>query len=291
MLWGGSFPVIKIALASMDPYLLIFLRFFVAFWLSLAIFLWKSSLKKVFKKQTLTVGILLGIVGFFSYFTQTKGLEFTTPPRSAFITQSLILFVYVFQKAFLKKEITLLQWGSLVLIVFGNLLMFYPYLRDSVDFSYSIILGDGLTLLCAVGFASYILLIDGIKENFFSIMIVHFFVIFGFSFLFSDMFGILEEVKNFDITIILSILYLSLFSTLITTGIMFYYQPKVSPVQASIIYSLEPVFALIFSLVFLKTQITIFEGFGALFLFVGSFVGELNPSLFQKIINVNKREI
>ncbi len=273
ILWGGTFPVIKYGLEWMDPFLLIFLRFFIAFMiLSFFILVGWIKTKKNLNLSILVKSLLLGLIGFFSYFTQTYGLLFTTPHRSAFITQLLIIFVYIFQFIFLKKMITKYQWFSLGMILLGSYILFFGFRLEDLFFTKTF-KGDFYTFLCAIGFAIYIIIVDFIKqEEFFLVLFYHFFFISIFSSFFLFVYPV-EFQLNFNI--LFSIGYLSILATLVASMILFYYQPQTTPVRASIIYALEPVFASIFAILFLKINFTVQEFIGISIIFIGSLIGEM----------------
>ncbi|GIX42465.1 MAG: hypothetical protein KatS3mg129_2198 [Leptospiraceae bacterium] len=134
ILWGSTFPVIHYGLQWIHPFMLIFLRFFIAFIvLSILILVNIISINyNIFTWNTFKKSLFLGLIGFVSYYTQTYGLLYTTPHRSAFITQLLIVFVYLFQYLFLKKTITIKQWFSLLLDSFWFLyIIFWISFRKS----------------------------------------------------------------------------------------------------------------------------------------------------------------
>ncbi|GIX42464.1 MAG: hypothetical protein KatS3mg129_2197 [Leptospiraceae bacterium] len=135
-------------------------------------------------------------------------------------------------------------------------------------------MGDLYTLFCAIGFAIYIIIIDSIKsEEFLSIVLLHFFVIVICSLILIQYESL--NLLEFNFNVYFSVLYLSIPATLITTLILFYYQPQTTPVKASILYAMEPVFATIFSIIFLNIIYTIQDFIGSVLIFIGSIFGAL----------------
>jgi len=274
ILWGGTFPVIKHGLEWLDPFLLIFLRFFIAFMILsfLVLMGWIKIKKNLLNLSIIFKSLVLGAIGFFSYFTQTYGLLYTTPHRSAFITQLLIIFVYIFQFILLKKMITRYQWLSLGLILLGSYILFFGFRLEDPLFTKTF-KGDFYTFLCAIGFAIYIILVDFIKQDeFFLVLLYHFFFIFIFSSFFLFVYPVELQINS---NVVFSVGYLSILATLLTSMILFYYQPQTTPVRASIIYALEPVFASIFAIIFLSVNFTMQEFIGSLTIFLGSLIGEM----------------
>lgn len=272
ILWGSTFPIIKIGLHWFDPFILIFLRFFIALFMMTLLFIFDIiPLRGLWNRSILIKGLALGFIGFLSYLSQTLGLQYTTPPRSAFITQMLIIFVYLFQFIFLRKAILTIQWLSLILILLGSYILFFGFNFDFYQNLNHNFKGDLLTFLCAIGFALYIIMIDGVqKHEFFSVVWIHFFVISLFPLFFTKSIYI-----DWNVISLGSILYLSIFTTLLTTLILFYYQPQTTPVRASILYSLEPVFATLFSIFIIHSKLTFIEITGSILIFIGSIIGEI----------------
>lgn len=263
-----TFPFSKILLKSLDPLEIIFFRFFIA---SIILFIFlkiKNYLKLNF--INLYYGIILGIFGFFGYYFQTKGLIYTTPQRSAFFTQTYIIFIYLIEFFLKKSKIKKEQWFSMILIITGTYLLFFNY---SFHLLYPETLhGDLLTILSALCFSIYLILIDKIKQSILDIMLIHFFVIAFMSLLFIQVY-----LKPLNLKEIYLLFFLAIPATLLTNLILFYFQPQIRSIQASLLYAMEPIFALIFSFLFLKTNFTMNEFIGSLIIIFGSIYGNLNP--------------
>ena len=80
VIWGSTFVIVKSALADVSTVVFLTLRFSVA---ALALTL---IYKKAVRREGFRAGIAAGALLFVAYFFQTKGLEFTTPSKSAFLT-------------------------------------------------------------------------------------------------------------------------------------------------------------------------------------------------------------
>lgn len=97
LIWGGTFPLIKILLNYMSPAILLMYRFFFSALLAIPFFI-KNFRKN--KKNLLKI-IMLGIILYIAYLTQTIGLEYTTSSKSAFITGLYIIFTPIFALFFI----------------------------------------------------------------------------------------------------------------------------------------------------------------------------------------------
>lgn len=270
ILWGLTFPFSKILLKSFHPLEIIFFRFFIA---SIILFLFlkiKNNLKLNF--INLYYGIILGIFGFFGYYFQTKGLLYTTPQRSAFFTQTYIFFIYFIEFLLKKSKIKKEQWFSMILIIAGTYLLFFNFDLHFELLYRETLYGDLLTILSALCFSIYLILIDKVKQGIFNIILIHFFVIAFISFLFTQI-----SLRTINLEEVYLLFFLAIPATLITNLILFYFQPQIQSIQASLLYAMEPIFALLFSFLFLKTSFTLNEFIGSLIIIFGSIYGNIKP--------------
>ena len=98
------------------------------------------------KKDEIKAGILMGIALFAAFALQIVGLQYTTPSKNAFLTALNVVIVPFIAFLILKKKISPKGILGAVMSVIGVALL-------SLKGDFSLGLGDGLTLLCAVGFA------------------------------------------------------------------------------------------------------------------------------------------
>ncbi len=155
-------------------------------------------------------------------------------------------------------------------------------------------LGDGLTLICALFFALYILFLDieSSKHDFWILLFIQILTTAVLSIVFLFIFSIaeLEEIKiNFTSNLITAILYTSIFATLITTALQTKYQKNVTPAKAGIIFSFEPIFAAIFAFFILGEKITNFGYLGAALIMLGLLVSELYENFILKMTENRSR--
>lgn len=86
LVWGTTFPAMKDLTAAFSPVWIILVRFALAA-LILCPFLWRA------RRSDLASGVVLGLVLFFCYLFQVKGLALTSSNRNAFITGLNVLVV------------------------------------------------------------------------------------------------------------------------------------------------------------------------------------------------------
>lgn len=104
-------------------------------------------------KTEMTGGICCGIALFFASNLQQIGIVHTTVGKAGFITALYVVIVPIIG-LFFKKRVSVLVWICVVLSVAGL------YLLCITESSFTLNLGDFLTLLCAVMFSIHILVID-----------------------------------------------------------------------------------------------------------------------------------
>ncbi len=100
LIWGATFPVVKVALADVSPFLFLAVRFLLAGALFALLFR-----RKIFPLDlpTLRAGAALGLFLFLGFGFQTYGLVYTSAARSAFMTSLLVLWV-PFISLFVERE-------------------------------------------------------------------------------------------------------------------------------------------------------------------------------------------
>ncbi|MEE9432089.1 MAG: DMT family transporter [Melioribacteraceae bacterium] len=285
ILWGATFVIVKEALQEISPMLFIAVRFIIT-----ALFLLPFVWKQKFDLKSVYPGILLGILLFAGFATQTVGLKFTSATKSGFLTGTSVIMIPLLQILIEKRPPTKGVVLGTLIVMLG--ITFLSSGGNSVstllqDFGSNFNFGDGLTLICAFFFALYIIYLDveTKKHNFWILLFVQIITTMVLAILFAVIFSTtgLEEIKySYSTKLILAILYTAIFATLITTALMTKYQKNITPTKAGIIYSFEPLFAALFAFFLLGEKITNFGYFGAGLILLGLLVSELYESMFRK---------
>jgi drug/metabolite transporter (DMT)-like permease len=280
LLWGLTFVVIKLSLADVSPLLFVSLRFTLA---SLILLPFMFGLFKTFTKEILIGGVILGLLNFAGFATQTIGLEFTSATKSGFITGTFVIFTPILQliieKRIPRKEnvlgILLVLLGLAFLASKGNSL-FDIFMELGKNFN----IGDFFTLLCAIVFAAYIVYLDIISHKIdYKVLVFIQIIITGIcGWLFTYFLSVSGLEKfNFQLngTVAFGIVYTALFATVIATTLQTKYQKYVTPTKAAIIFSLEPIFAATFAFFVINERVSNFGFIGCIFIFTGLLVSEL----------------
>lgn len=241
-IWGSGFVVTKNAVNHITPFYMLAIRFFVSFIL-MAIIFWKKVRKT--EIEDIKAGLIIGFFLFTAFATQTYGIKYTTASKQAFITASNVVMVPFFYWIVSKERPKSYEIVSAIICFIGIGIL-------SFEKNFSIGLGDSLSLLCAVFFASHIVSIGVYSGDRDPILLtIYQMLMAGILSLVS---AIIFEPKIVTLTkdAILAVLYLSIFSTLIAFLIQNLAQKHTTSTKAAIILSTEALFGSLFSFIFLK---------------------------------------
>ncbi len=268
LIWGGTFSFSKSALDSASPLLVVAMRFAVA-----ALVLMIVAFREIRRmdRSVLRAGLILGSLMFVGFATQTAGLKYTTASRSAFITQLLMIFTPLFQWWIEKKKPRAANLAGAVVVIIG---MYYLTSPEAGGFNE----GDALTLICAVENGLYIVLIDVYAKRLPVVQIVFLQIVVA---------GVLSGIGSLfegpyltpTLPLLGFILYLGIPASVVAVYLQNRYQKESTPVRASIIYSLEPVFAALFAMMFLGESLGAAGLFGAGLILGGILVSELTDPI------------
>ncbi|MHB8852772.1 MAG: DMT family transporter [Ignavibacteriaceae bacterium] len=284
IIWGATFVIIKGALSEITPMLFIAVRFTLAAVL-LFPFFFRSVLNS--SKETIKDGLILGVIYFLGFATQTIGLQYTTATKSAFITGTFVLFTPIFQLIFEKK---IPGKGNLIGILFVILgLIFLSSKGENALDVFSEIgsgfnIGDLFTLICAVFFAMYLVYLDiSSKKHDYKPLVFIQISLTGLLGIISALFvsatGMQAEKLIINSSLIFAIIYTSVFATIIASTIQTKFQKVVTPTKAGIILSFEPIFSAIFAFFILTEKISNFVALGCILIFLGLLVAEIFDKL------------
>ncbi len=236
LIWGTTFPGVKIVTQSLTPAELVAARFLISAIL-FAPFLRGSSL--ALWRDALPLGALL----FVTFLTQAVGIQSISSGRAAFITGLNVIFVPL-ALPFLGKFVPKVAFLAAFLALAGIGVMSLD--AQTLKFS----LGDLWTLGCAISYAAYILLLDRVSSRHSSLQLAGAQVmVVGVLAGLWALPGLLEHgiPKALLGSSLLPVLYLGLIAAGLTTLLQTTAQKAVPVFQAAVIYSLEPVFAAVFS--------------------------------------------
>jgi drug/metabolite transporter (DMT)-like permease len=153
LIWGATFVLVKQALRDVSPILFLALRFTLASAVLLVLFRGSWSHPRN-PRWSLAGGSLAGVFLFSGYAFQTIGLQFTTAPKSAFLTGLTAVMTPLLGAVVYRKKPRALEAGGVLLATCGMALMTLPPLHDA---ALAMNRGDLLTVCCAACYAAHIL--------------------------------------------------------------------------------------------------------------------------------------
>lgn len=149
LIWGGTFVIVKWAIADLPPYPFLAIRFGLAL-LSMLPFVWQQRTHLC--KETIFKGLALGVFLFSGYAWQTVGLQYTTAAHTGFITGLSVVLVPVLV-GLTSRQIP--PPG----ILFGVLSATLGLGLLSIADNFRLNSGDLMVLACAISFALHIFLV------------------------------------------------------------------------------------------------------------------------------------
>lgn len=245
--WGGGFVASDIANRSLSTFQILTGRFFIGAVLMLLI---GYKYIRNAKKDAIKAGIILGFFLFCAFALQTIALLYTTPAKNAFLTAINVVFVPFIALVIYKKKVRIQSILCAFIAVAGAGVL-------SLNHDFSLGLGEGLTLLCAVCFAFQIFLTGTYVEKY-PAAVLNFcqmataFVLSAAGLIFTGKFTQIQWSTEG----LLSILYLGAISTAFSYMLQTISQKYVDETKAAIILSTEAVFGTIFSIILLHEVVT-----------------------------------
>ena len=276
--WGLTFPLIKDSIQAVSPIEFMAIRFPIA---ALALFLIQSLFvpSEKGKSGELKAGVILGGFLFLGYALQTYGLQTTSSSKSGFLTGLTVLFVPLLSALIDRKRLKASAWIGVSLSVVGLVLLSFP---GDIDLGWSI--GDTLTLLCAVAFASHILAVSRFTQKFSASRLtlqqisVCATLAVGTSFITGSPVDALKLTLSSP-PLLTAILFCALFATAGAYWIQSAFQAKSTPLKTALIFSCEPVFAAFFSYLLYSEKLNGAQAIGCLALLLGPLTVEVLDAL------------
>lgn len=276
IIWGTSFFIMKNALDSLPVFALLALRFTAgAILLSIVcIKKWKD-----FTLDYLWRGAIVGGFLFLAYTVQTFGLSFTTPSKNAFLTAVYCVLVPFFTWAVVHRRPDKFNIIAAILCVAGVGLV-------SLNEELSVNVGDLLTLICAVFYASHIVAVEKLSPG----KDIYLITIFQFAFaaVYAWICSLTTEVFPAealrDPGVFLPLAYLCVMAT--TVALLFQNVGQIwsDPASASVILSLESVFGVLFSVICYGDEVSVKMLCGFALIFVAVVCSETKFSFLRKKI-------
>lgn len=276
--WGSSFAILRGLMggASASPLALVSVRMTLATAL-LALFmaLFRRDELRAIRGALLRDGALCGALLGLGFLLQTEGLQRTTASRSGFLTGMLVVLVPLLDFALFRKRPALPSLLGVLLAFAGMSTLSAPWSQAAQ----ATLLGDWLTVGCALVFAGHILVLGRVasRHPVLPMLLLQLAVTAALA----SAAGPLVEEQSFSNApgLWAALVYLALFATLLAFGIQTWAQKVISPVRVALISSLEPVFAALWAALLIGERMTSRELLGGALIVLGVAVGEAGAAL------------
>lgn len=263
LIWGTTFVVIKDALETMPVPVLLALRFS----LTALAFIWVP-----FDRRVVAPAMVLGLIAFVAYGSQTVGLSITTASKAAFITGLSVILTPIVSAFAFKHAVPGRAWWATALATFGLGLL---TLRGSTLVGPNI--GDAWVLLTALSYALHITYLGSVARSGSALALagMQHLPMAALAWLWAaPQAGV---ITTFGWTEWSAVVYLAIVATAVIAVVQVHAQRVVPPYLAALIFVLEPVFAALLAYLILGERLTAAGWLGAGVVFAAMLVAELKP--------------
>ena len=285
IIWGSAFVAQKSGMDYVEPFTFNGIRTFIGGLVLIPVIFFMekknppeeiSREEKTKKNKELLIGgICCGLALFAASSLQQFGVSYTTAGKAGFITTLYVVFVPIIS-VLLRKKVRPIMWLCVAMGAVGL------YLLCMTDASFRLTFGDTLVLLCAVAFAVHILTVDHFSPKMDGIKLscIQFLTV-----------GIVSMVCMFifehpDIHAILDCAVPILYAGMLSCGLGYTFQvvaqKHAEPTVASLLMSLESVFAVVFGALLLHETMSMRELSGCLIIFIAVIISQLPEKKPQK---------
>lgn len=258
--WGGSFLFTKIGVRDLPPQYFVLLRFGLATALMALLCLPRLvRLDRTILRRGVVVGLALGITNL----TFVVGIKGTSISRAGVINNLFVLFIPLIARIVWKEKVGRLNSAGIVVASLG-----IGLLAGGGGDGFN--RGDLVSTLCAFFIALHIITVSRVlkDEDVWLVSLIQF----GVVALMAGVSVLLIPTPSFSLhaSAITSIIYCAIFPTIVCFTLQNQYQRYVTATQAGLIYTLDPVWALLFGFLVLGERLTVREwcGCGLIFLAV-----------------------
>jgi drug/metabolite transporter (DMT)-like permease len=278
--WGSTFAIVRTLVGGeqppVSPVLLVAVRMALAAALLLVWLAARAGLRR--SAALLRDGGVCALLLGGGFLLQIEGQHRTTASRSGFLTGLLVVFVPVIEYALFRRRPSRAHLAGIALAVAGMAL-----LSSGGSAGQARLLGDALTVGCAVVFAMHIVALGRVAPRH-PVLPLLFVQLAGTAVLAFALAPALEPPR-FARTpqTLAAVAYLSVFATLLAFGVQTWAQKKVSAVRFALLSALEPVFAAVWAAILIGERLTPAELSGGALIVAGVVVGEAGAALLARV--------
>jgi drug/metabolite transporter (DMT)-like permease len=271
-LWGSTFVVVKNSLDHSSVFVFLALRFTLA---GICMAAFRPKVFRVLQRENMFAGARLGFFMFCGYAFQTAGLRYTTASNSGFITGSSVVLVPLILALFWGKRVTI--WVYLGTLAAATGLYFLTVPATGVA---HLNRGDVLTFFAALSYAVHIILVGEYARTHSAaalsvLQVLACAVMAWISAICADAIRWQPMYLSESRELWFGIGVCAIFATAVAFSLQLWAQQFTSPSHAAILFTLEPVFAVITSYFVLGERLGPRSIAGAGMVLAGILVSEL----------------
>lgn len=274
MFWGLSYTFMVMGLESLEAFNVVALRCLTAFIIAGLIFLPKMLRVNI---KTILYASIQGFLLFTIFALSLLGLKTTSAGNAGFILSLTVVLVPIITSFIEKRLPSRAVSFAIVATMIGITVL---TMKDSLSFQ----TGDLLVAVAAVCYSIYLILNSRFTKNVESISYGVYQL--GIAGLFGAVFTMTFETPMLPSTSSswIAILGLGIICTAFCFVAQAVVQQYTSPTHTGLIFSLEPIFAAIFAMIFLGEGLTVQLVIGGAFILIGNFVAQLEQFISMKKI-------
>ena len=242
---GGTFPIAKIAVSSIEPFTLALLRFGIASVAMLLIIVATGRVRKIERGDWLRF-IMIGLLAVpLNQLLFLYGLKFTTAGRSALYYGATPIFVFLMAILYLNEKVTPLKIIGIAASFAGVAVILRGGRMDE-----GMLFGDFLVILAVIAWAAYTVFGKSLLRKYGSLTVTAYALIIGtLAYL---PIGIIPAIR-FDYSQVpdaawLSLLYIATMTSVVSYSIWYWALARMEASKLAIFQNLQPVFAAILSM-------------------------------------------
>ena len=271
IIWGATFVVVKESIETTPVFSYLFLRFGLAF---LVLLPWVISRRDRIDRRVIRSGLLLGVLYFGAFGTQTLGLSTIDASLSAFLTGLYVIFVPLIALLIFRRRPGRFALYASVIALGGLWLLTSP----AGDFrQLQLGTGEWLTILCAMLFALHIIATDHFTRLYDTVQLVgiQLLTVSFLSALTSELTEPFTWPPHWSSSLIVSLLITGILATAYALFIQTKMQRYTTPTRTAIIFAMEPVSAALFGILWAGEHLTLLQGIGGVLIVAAMLLAEL----------------
>jgi drug/metabolite transporter (DMT)-like permease len=256
--WGGSFLFTKIGVREVPPPFFVLLRFSLA-----SVLMGSLCLPRLgrLNRQTILRGTIVGLALGVTNLTFVVGVQGTSISRAGVINNLFVLFIPLIARVVWKDRI-----GGINIVGIGLASLGIALLAGGGGEGFN--RGDMISTLCAFFIAIHIITVSKVlkDEDVWLVSLVQFSVVA----LMAAVTALLVPTPPFSLglTSLAAIIYCAILPTVVCFTLQNSYQRYVTPTQAGLIYTLDPVWSLLAGFAVLGERLTMREWYGCGLIFL-----------------------